>query len=278
MVGRVRVEWRWTQIIKRLDLRNLAWGSLDSGGSVGMLPKAIFKVKNKKYYVKMSAYNPYHGVYGIESISEVMASRLADILKVPSVPMELVSALVAKDGKEFETYLCISPDYKKEGDRVVPFEVAYENRARYTETPLEFAKRIGIVNDVYRMFIFDYIIANLDRHGANIELYLKNLRMAPLFDNGNSLYATRDESEVTRKGYYVGHDNQANNFVGHRSLLGNLYLIDRIVPIGTLKKSDRAMLFKDLGKIISRGRRDAIWRLITRRYEHAREVCNFKRI
>lgn len=38
------------------------------------------------------------------------------------------------------------------------------------------------------MFLFDYLICNRDRHGANIEVLQKgeNYRLAPIFDNGLS--------------------------------------------------------------------------------------------
>lgn len=265
-------------LIKQQDYRCLDWGNIKSGGSIGMLSKTIITKGKRNYYVKISAYNKHHGVYGIESISELIASRLAKIMKVSCIDMELIDALITKDGNTFRTYLCESPDYKKPGENVVPFEDDYELNSNEGETPLEYVKRIGITESIYSMFIFDYIIANLDRHGANIELYEGILVMAPLFDNGNSLYATRDEKEVIQPNFYMGDDNMGNNYVGSRSLLDNIKAIDKVIEMGKLTKEHRAVLFKDLGKVISRKRRDAIWNLITRRYINARKICNFKEI
>jgi hypothetical protein len=113
-------------MIRQADYCDLDWGNIKSGGSIGMLSKTIIKKSGKNYYVKLSAYNKHHGVYGIESISEVIASRLAKIMKIPCIDMKLVDALITKDEKTFRTYLCVSPDYKKAGDVVVPFEDDYE--------------------------------------------------------------------------------------------------------------------------------------------------------
>lgn len=265
-------------MIEQQDYRKLDWGNIKSGGSIGMLSKTIITKGGRNYYVKISAYNKHHGVYGIESISEVIASRLAKIMKIPCISMKLVDALIKKDGNTFRTYLCESPDYKKPGEIAVTFEDDYELNAYEHETPLQYAKRIGITDSIYSMFIFDYVIANLDRHGANIELYEGILVMAPIFDNGNSLYATRDEREISQPNFYLGDDNRGNNFVGSRSLLENIKSIDKIVSIGRLTNEHRAVLFKDLGNVISRKRRDAIWNLITRRYDNARKICNFKEV
>jgi len=265
-------------MITKQDYRQLDWGNIKSGGSIGMLSKTTITRGGKNYYVKISAYNKHHGVYGIESISEVIASRLAKIMKIPCIEMKLVDALITKDENTFRTYLCVSPDYKIAGEIVVTFEDDYELNALDKETPLEYVKRLGITESIYSMFIFDYVIANLDRHGANIELYEGIKIMAPLFDNGNSLYATRDDVELSQPGFYLGDDNKGNNYVGSLSLLENIKSIDGVVKIGRLMKEHRKVLFKDLGNVVSRKRRDAIWNLIVRRYHNAREICNFKEI
>lgn len=265
-------------MITKQDYRQLDWGNIKSGGSIGMLSKTIITRGGKNYYVKISAYNKHHGVYGIESLSEVIASRLAKIMKIPCINMKLVDALITKDDNTFRTYLCVSPDYKKAGETVVPFEDDYELNALDKETPLEYVKRLGITESIYSMFIFDYVIANLDRHGANIELYEEIKIMAPLFDNGNSLYATRDEKEISQPDFYIGDDNMGNNYVGSRSLLDNIKSIDKVVDLGRLTKEHRAVLFKDLGNVVSKKRRDAIWNLIIRRYLNARKICNFKEV
>ncbi len=111
-------------MIKSMDPREVKWGSVKTGGSIGMLPKTILEVEGNRYYVKVSSYNIVHGVYGIESVSEVIASRLAVILRVDCVYNELYDALISKDGRTFRTYLCISRDYTN-GSDVIPFEDSY---------------------------------------------------------------------------------------------------------------------------------------------------------
>ena len=264
------------KMIKIIDLSLVKWNNVADGGSVGMLPKTIIHRGNKRYYVKMSSYNIAQGVYGIESVSEVIASRLARLLKIPCVNYELYDANVVKDGKHIRTFVCISPDYKNDNETVVPFEDVYAQYRVNNEKALQFAKRIGISDSIYRMFIFDYIINNVDRHGANVEIYESTETIAPLFDNGSSLYATTDEDKI--KLYYYGDDMKVNNFIGDRSLLSNLYEVDKQIKIGTLIRPFRKDLFKNLGAVISRDRRDTIWNHILRRYENARKICNFKEI
>lgn len=263
-------------MIEKLDLTHLKWNGINQAGSIGMLPKTELFRGNKRYYVKMSSYNEYHGVYGIEAVSEVIASRLAKILKINCVNYKLYDALVLKDNKKFRTNLCISKDYKETGEEVIPFGDFYNEYKYKNETTLDFIKRMNFTEEVYKMFIFDYIINNLDRHDANIEIRRNKMELAPLFDNGSSLYSTTSESNI--KGFYYGEDMNVNNCIGSRSLITNLKSIDKRVEIGTLKKEHRQRLFRDLENVISRDRRDTIWKHILRRYVIARKICNFKSI
>jgi len=262
-------------MIPCIYLSNIKWSSSNLGSSQGMLSKSTIKKGEVTYHVKMSSYNEIHGVYGIESISEVIASRLARILGIDCADYKLYNACVSKGGKQFWTYLCISKDFTG-GRESISFEKAYKLLKLKHETPLEFVKRTGNTYGVYRMFIFDYIINNMDRHGANIELCKNNLKFLPLFDNGNSLYSSTDEERI--KNYYYGDSMNVNNFIGSRSLLNNLKEIDLEIGINKLCQKHRQTLFKDLSNVISRDRRDTIWRHIVRRYEHAREICHFQEV
>lgn len=262
-------------MIPTIDLTHLTWENKNQGGSAGMLPKDDFDVKGIKYYVKMSSYSKIHGVYGLEAISEVIVSRLAKILGIPCVEYKLYNAKVKKDGKIYYTYLCISRDFKQ-GQETVAFEDAYEQLKMESESPLQFAVRTGNIDITYAMFLLDYVVNNMDRHGANIELFRTSLKFVPLFDHGNSLYATTDEERI--KGTYYGDNMSVNNFIGSRSLVENLKQIDRQIVINALSKKDRAILFKDLGNVISRNRRDTIWSHIVRRYSNARKICNIREI
>lgn len=86
------------------------------------------------------------------------------------------------------------------------------------------------------MVAFDYIINNMDRHGANMELF-ENGKMGSLFDNGNSIYSSNEEIRI--KGKYYGDDMEVNNFVGSRSLLDNMMEIDCEIQLGEFRKGDK---------------------------------------
>ncbi len=261
-------------MMKSIDLRRVNWYGLNSGGSIGMLPKTTIDISSERNFVKMSSYSMVHGVYGIESISEVMASRIARILRINCVYNELYDALVIKNNNLFRTYVCISKDYTS-GRTVIPFEDSYIKHRKDKEITIEYMKRLGNKIEMYKMFIFDYIINNMDRHGANVELF-ENGRMGSLFDNGSSLYAYTEESKI--RGKYYGDDMEVNNFIGSRSLLSNIKQIDCELELGELKQEHRAVIFKDLGSVISRARRDTIWEHIIRRHGNVRKICNIRTI
>jgi hypothetical protein len=106
--------------------------------------------------------------------------------------------LVKKDNREFTTLACISDNYRQ-GREVTSFEKYYTRMKNEFESPIDFAERLNITEDVCKMFVFDYIICNLDRHGKNIELFLDTLEMTPLFDNGLSLLSKIPEENIRRE-------------------------------------------------------------------------------
>lgn len=124
-----------------LDLRNIKWGNWRHGATSGIFPKE--RVGNK--YYKLSAYSRDVGIYGIQSISEVIASRVGKILGIECVEYRLVPALVILNNREFETLLCESDDYNTSDAGVLVFEDIYTSRIRVKGdiSPLDFAKEIG---------------------------------------------------------------------------------------------------------------------------------------
>ena len=117
------------------------------------------------------------------------------------------------------------------------------------ESRLDFCKRLGWMPGIQKMMLVDFLIANRDRHGANIEI-LKDragrLRLAPLFDNGLSLcYSTfnaRDMGTIDPT-----QDIVANNFLGARSVEQNLLrFVPSDLPIGRLREPQRSDLIAGL--------------------------------
>lgn len=56
------------------------------------------------------------------------------------------------------------------------FDLFYDLEKQGNESPLEFAGRFGWEQYIYRMILVDYLVANRDRHGSNIEV-LKTLNI-----------------------------------------------------------------------------------------------------
>lgn len=253
-----------------LDLRQVKWGDWRHGAISGVFPKE--KV-GKKYY-KLSAFSPDVGIYGIQSISEVIASRVAKIIGVDCVEYRLVPAVVRLNNQEFETILCESDDYNHRDEGILVFEDLYSSRIRVKGeiSPLDFAKEIGIHDEVYRMFVLDYLINNIDRHGRNVEILVDErgkMRFAPLFDHGLSLFSSKGDEDLVDS---LDSDHTlSNSFVGSPNLRDNLDLIDRPIRFRRLNLSHREVIFEGVEEYISSERIEFIWRCLLRRYGVLRE-------
>ena len=114
-----------------------------------------------------------------------------NVLGIPHVVYKLIHAQIMVDGKELETWISVSENFRRENEEKMPYDLYYDLQKEENESPLEFAVRNGWGLYMYQMFCIDYLIANRDRHGSNREV-LRNdeddsVRMAPLFDQGVSL-------------------------------------------------------------------------------------------
>ena len=117
-----------------------------------------------------------------------------------------------------------------------------------------------------KMFIFDYLIINRDRHGANLEV-MKNggKRLSPYFDNGLSFVCScTDESDLAS--FDIIEDRPVNNFIGERRLALNLSGISESLEFNELLQSDRDGLFEGLQGVLSDLYLTTIWDIIWRRW------------
>jgi len=98
-----------------------------------------------------------------------------------------------------------------------------EDLTQYTinETYL-IMENYNLLNGLYTMYMFDYIIANQDRHAENWELLMDddtepNYVLAPLYDNGSSLFSTipynssKINGMLTDKNQFLGYNNRAKS-------------------------------------------------------------------
>ena len=262
-----------TIIKTKTDLTYLKWSHIrSSSGTAGTFLKSESTMGGRKIYYKLSNYDAEKGVIGHECINEIIVGRLLTILGVEHLDYQLINAEIEVDGKVLNTYLCASYDFKERGESKVALDDFYRVNSEKGESALDFCKRMGLEDYIYKMLAVDYIILNRDRHGANIEI-LRNarahtLRIAPLFDHGLSLlYSCLSEDDISS--FDIMKDRKCNNFIGSYSCYENLQLIPdpKKVFTGILRQADKKKLFDGFEDILSEAHITKIWNMIYRRYK-----------
>lgn len=262
------------------DLTYLSWSTIrSSSGTAGTFLKATDSTTNPKTYYKLSNYDVVNGITGHECINELIVDRLLDILNIDHLHYDLIHGDIIIDGKQLETYLCSSKDFKKDNESKVALDIYYGLNKKDNETPLEFCIRNKWDKYIYQMLVVDFLILNRDRHGANIEV-LKNpkdktIRLAPLFDNGLSLlFSCRNDEEI--KKYDVLEDKKVQCFVGSNSTKDNLKLIpkNKLPKFNKLTTKDKEYIFNGLDNVITKTHKDKIWEMITKRMKYYESICD----
>lgn len=270
-----------TEIIhEKQDLTYLSWSLIrSSSGTAGSFLKATDDLQQPKIYYKLSNYDGINGIVGHECINEIIVDRLLNILEIEHLHYDLIHADIDVDGKEMETYLCASKDFKAHGEHKVALDAYYQAEKLDGETPLQFCTRNGWSDFIYKMLVVDFLILNRDRHGANIEVLRnarkKSLRLAPIFDHGLSLlFNCHTEEEINQ--FDVMKDRAVQCFVGSRSAQQNLMLIskDEILALNPLQHTHKAYLLEGLDGIIAQSLQNKIWDMIWQRWEYYENLCS----
>ena len=153
-------------------------------------------------------------------------------LGIPHARYRLIHGLVVIDGEERETWLNESPSFRAPDERKMAFDLFYDLNRRPGESPFDLARRYGWGPQVAALIIADYLIANRDRHGANIEVIRSpegSVRLAPLFDSGLSFVFSCYGDEERVRAFDPLSDVNANNYLGTRSLEENLRFVGELV-------------------------------------------------
>jgi len=254
------------------DLRDVVWTK--TAGSVatdGVYMKAEKCIDGVNHYLKLSNYDSYRGIFGHESVNELIAERLGAFLGFNMPEGFLNHCLVTLDSRDFDSFVYAAKSFRTSGSRWAFDGFYVDNRLSPNESPLDFCRRFGWTDEIYKMFIFDYLIINRDRHGANLEV-MKNgeKRLSPLFDNGISFVCTCLNSDEVAA-FNKNEDRPVNNFIGEKRLALNLKHIDKPVVFNELKESHRAELFKGLSGILPDSYYETIWDIIRMRWEDVKE-------
>ncbi len=251
------------------DMRYLSWTKTrKSSGTAGSFLKSYDDSGKKKKYYKLSDCDPVHGIIGHECVNEIVVQRLLDHFGIAHLEYTLVHALVTIDGKDYETYLCESEDYKAPDEGKVSLEDYYAMNKEEGESPFEFCKRMGWEQYVYEMLLIDYLVLNRDRHGANIEVLrdtkARTIRLAPLFDHGLSLVC-KCHTWKELDAFDVMEDRKVQSFVGTPSTFENVRTLPKrfLKGLPKLKESDLDKVFEGLDQVIGheyiRKIREMVW-------------------
>ncbi len=269
-----------TKIIReKMDLRYLDWShARNSSGTAGTFLKSQSNIKGQKTYYKLSNFDSEKGIVGHECVNEIIVDRLLSILDIEHLNYQLIHADVEIDGKTYETWLCASKDFKQSGKSKSALDNYYQANATAGMSRYDFCKVNGWQKYIDTMLAVDYLIMNRDRHGANIEVLRnarkKTLRIAPLFDHGLSLLCScTNENEI--KDFDISLDRPCQNYIGGKSTLDNLSLIDnKNVFDKKLVLNDRDILFYGMEGILSLEHIDKIWNMIWMRWKYYENLCN----
>lgn len=252
------------------DMRYLNWAKArKSSGTAGSFLKSYDDSGRTKIYYKLSDYDQVKGIVGHECVNEIVVQRLLRILGVEHLEYRLIHALVRIEDRDYETWLCASEDYKRDGESKVALEDYYAMEKADGESPLDFCMRMGWERQIYGMLVIDYLVLNRDRHGANMEVLRdhknKGIRLAPLFDHGISLVCRCHNTDELNK-YDVLEDKRVQYFVGTDSVLQNVKMVPKefLKQLPKLKKKDLDSVFEGLedaiGKEFVLKMREMVWK------------------
>ena len=243
-------------IIELQDMRYLNWAKTrKSSGTAGSFLKSYDDSGRTKIYYKLSDYDPVKGIVGHECVNEIVVQRILWLLGIEHLEYRLIHAMVRIENQDYETWLCASEDYKREGESKIALEDYYVMEKAADESPMDFCKRMGWEKQIYGMLVIDYLVLNRDRHGANMEVLRdsknQKVRLAPLFDHGISLVCRCHNAEELKK-YDVLEDKRVQFFVGTNSVLQNVRMVPKefLNQLPKLKKTDLTSVFEGLEDVI----------------------------
>lgn len=255
-----------------LDLRHLDFEECRvPSGMGGTLAKAACG----GFYYKLPSYGAYRGPAGLEPVTELVVSRLLEILGVPHLDYDLVDALVTLQGEEVRLWVSRFRNFRLPGQRKQALDTFFELHRNEGETPCAFVHRMGWEGQINTMLAVDYLILNRDRHGANIEVLMDckgGRSLSPLFDHGLALLALTPDDPAQVKAFDSMRDRPVNSFMSSRSLRENLKLIRRWPHWNPLTTEDKVVLLKGLDGVVSWAYQEKMWEIIWRRWQSLEEI------
>lgn len=261
--------------MKHVDLTYLQWSiKKNSSGTAGTFFKSFY---NGKYY-KLSNFDAYTGKFlGHESINEYVVDRFLNIQNINHLSYELVNADIMYDNKKYNTYLCISDEFKEKGESKKAIDVFYKVYKNENESPLQMIRRMGFSDNIDEMFLVDFLICNRDRHGANVEIIKKGnkYRLSPLFDHGLSLFFNVTDFNKLKNEDLL-EDKRIQCFFGTNSSFENLKLMKKHPKVKLLDDIDKEYIFSELKGIMPDIWIDTVFNLFNTRIKYYENTFNKK--
>ena len=251
------------------DLTFLKW-SYNSSSSGGNFLKSEYGTGSQKIFYKLSDFK--HGRFtGCETAIEVIVSRLGTYLRFPVLKYMGDLSTIDIEGNRYVTFVARSHNYVKSGYTTIPLVTDYlTNRLSNTESPLQYCRRIGLQEYLDYIFIFDYLIMNVDRHGHNIELLYdnnNNFIPSPIFDNGCALTHEYGNNMTLIQNWDYKSDITVNNFVGSIQLEKNLKNVSKQYKLPRLNDEAYRKMFYGLSDVLSKEHQQIIRTALEYRYE-----------
>lgn len=206
-----------------LDMTHIRWNGLESNTTDGIVPKSIIKDinNNVKVFLKADNYGVGYGFYGFSTLSERIGTILGKYLNIIDVvDYKLIYSSVIIKGENHKGFINLSKNFNP-NKSFIPVEKIYDSRSKLSVKDYLFD--LGYREQLECMWIFDYIISNMDRHGKNLEINPDTKKFAPLFDHG--LTRIGNTSSLDKLADF-NDDTIVNNFIGERTLIGNLKQVE----------------------------------------------------
>lgn len=163
-------------------------------------------INGEYYFVKFRKNSPIGQRYN--DVSEYIGSQIFQMLGVNAQE----TSLGLYDSKN----VVVIKDFLKEGEVFIPFngvgdssleedkdkyQYSYEDIGRMLKDNLKSTNVEETIDRFWDMFIIDALIGNFDRHGSNWGFIKKDnkYRIAPVFDNGSSLYPSLNNDNEIEK-------------------------------------------------------------------------------
>ena len=260
-----------------MDCKDFNWVFI-SASPAGQYLKYIDE--ENKYYYKLSDY--YCGRFtSNESVMEVIASRVGRLLGLPVLRYTGEMSNVMLDNKVHTTFVAKSKNFVPSTSSSMPLHLFYQLNKLEKEQPYNFMVRMGWKEYVDALFVFDYLIIGVDRHGRNVEIIVSNngvSKPAPIFDNGRSFTFEYGTNKVLLEKFDYTADFQANNFIGGISLERNLNYVDTVFRVPSLTNCFKRRVFYGLKCVLTEEHIELLWSIINYRYGLLKEKGIFHEV